>query len=184
MKTHSIGNSPPIHDPPPPPSLNNPITTQPSSSRSPYQYNNPPNYPPPNTIATQPSRSQIHQTLPAILLSFTNVITTQPQGPSSQTYLPKTLSANANPSPLLTYLNCPPQHFQILCLRHLHVMTHTHHFIQVFIFNLPPLFNLLFYLPTLFHHLVLCIKHIRRFFQVMWNSLCSICCSLRSHKTL
>ena len=62
LNTHKIGIHP-ILDPSPPPSLKNPITTQPSSSHSPHQYNTTSNSPPSsNPITTKPSPYQIHQT--------------------------------------------------------------------------------------------------------------------------
>ena len=78
---------------PPPPSFNNPNTTQPPTSHSPHQYNTPSNTPPPTkSFITQPSISRINKTLPPIPLSFTSVITTQPQSLPSQKCFPTALS--------------------------------------------------------------------------------------------
>ena len=96
VNTHIIGNPLPNLDPPPPPSLNNPITSQPSSSHSPHQFNVPSNSPPPKTNTTQPSLSQIHRPLPPFPLSLPTVLNTQPQAHSYQTPH-KPLSANPHP---------------------------------------------------------------------------------------
>ena len=87
VKTHNIGNRPPNPDTPPP-SLNNPISTQPSTSHSPHQYITPStSTTPSNQIFTQHSISQRQPTHPPILLFFYNVITTQPQAHSTRSYL-------------------------------------------------------------------------------------------------
>ena len=101
--------SPPINSIP---LSNNLITTQTTNSHSPLQYNSPSNTPPPtvnNTIIIQPTTSQIHRSFPPIPISFPSVITTQPQSHSSNTSLPPTLSSNQNHQfPLPTSQN-PPQ---------------------------------------------------------------------------
>ena len=45
-----------------------------------------------------------------------------------------------------------PQHFHIPCLLPLHLLTHSQHSILASIVIFQPLFNLLLYLLTLFHH--------------------------------
>ena len=62
VKTDNISNPSSNLDSPIPPSLNNPITTQPSTSHSPHHYNTPSNSPPQlSPITSQPSISQIRQ---------------------------------------------------------------------------------------------------------------------------
>ena len=124
----TIRNPPPNLDHPPPPSLNDPITTQPSSSHSPHQYNTPSNSPPRKTITIQPNLSKTQQPLPPIPISCPNVTNvTQRQAHSSQTYLSTSLSTNLHsplsfPLPRITsstsydpyatlhhgFHNCPP----------------------------------------------------------------------------
>ena len=117
VNTQSIGNPTPNIDPPPlPPSIsivpsNTPITTQPSTSHSPLQYNTPSDTPPPpnnNTVTIQPTTFLIHQPLPPFPISFPSVIITQRQPHSSNTSLPPTLSYNSNhPFPLPASQNLP-----------------------------------------------------------------------------
>ena len=142
-----------------PPPSNIPITTQPSSSHSPHQYNTPSISPPTYTITTQPTISQIHQPLPPIPLSFRNIITTQPQTHSSQTFLATALSDNLPP------LHPPFLFLKILPLR---LIIQTHHSNSVFIIKI--LFSTSYVGSS--HHLILPIllillplNIIRKFFQ-------------------
>ena len=90
MHTHPFGSTATKllqNSPPPPPSINHVITTQPSTSRSPHQYNTPSQTTPPTIPSNnQPSLSQIHTKLRPIPLSFNNPIITQPQSYYSQSY--------------------------------------------------------------------------------------------------
>ena len=94
VNTHHIGNTAPSFNPPPMPSSQPSITTQPSTYYSSQQHNTPYNTPSPtHPVTTQPSISDIHQTFPSIPLSFHNNITTQTQSHSYQTYFPPSLSS-------------------------------------------------------------------------------------------
>ena len=138
-------------DPPPPPTIIDAITTQPSIFHSPHRYNTPP---PTLPITTQPSLSQIHTTLPPIPLSFNNTITTQPQSHYSQTYFPPCLSStNSNPPSSLPItqnpLSLPPSISNTPSTSYdpyasLHPGFHN--------YPLSFFFNLLTSLLTLFHH--------------------------------
>ena len=92
VKTHKIGNPSPNLDPPLPPALKNPITTQRSSSHSPYQYITPSEPSPSNTSTTQPTPSQIQQPRPPFPLYFHNVTATQLKALFFETYIQTTLS--------------------------------------------------------------------------------------------
>ena len=83
VQTHHIGNSPPVLDPPPPLSLNQPMTSQTSISHSPQHYNTTDPYSSFCQFYHDPTCPLISNVSSSVNNSSSLVPTTQPQSHSS-----------------------------------------------------------------------------------------------------